>query len=246
MEYQHIQARDGLRENGSSSVVADQSVALAIKYIGQQASATVTVVAATGITLKHGAAASEAVDTTVDTNGVIEFATYTTLGSVVDQINLSPNWRAEIVDGLRSDLVSSSQMIARSETTLSPTRIQVLPLYWDTSVHLSLDFAISSRRLNFGKTQKGKVAIFQQSRSLVNITSGALTLYVYDVTQKRDTSTLLGQFAGTDNVELAASIAGGVGDLRSEVGHDLLVRYVGTGDLPDSGAYLNVAGYILP
>lgn len=245
MEYEAINARFALRENGSAALVADQSVALSVRYIGSQASATVTVVAATGITLKHGAAAAEAADTTVDTNGVVEFATYTTLGAVVDAINLSSNWRAEIIDGLRADTVSSSELKARSEYTLSPARSEVLGLLWDTSVHLSLDYAISARRLNVQKSQKGRQSVFEQARALVNVGSGTLTLNIYDVTTDRATTTLLATFAGTDDTELSALIAGGEGQLRSQVGHDLLVRYVMSVDLPDTGAYLNVAGHVL-
>lgn len=246
MEYEALKTREARRLNGSARLAADQPVAIAIRYRGSQASATVTVVSATGITLKHGDAASETADTTVDTNGVVEFATYTTLGDVVDQINLSANWEAEIVDGLRSDAVDSSETLARAETTLSPTNTQVLPLYWDTSAHLSLSYAISARRTNFNRSQKAKQSVFEECRALVNVGSGTLTLFVYDVTRNRDTSTLLGQWTGTDNTELTAQIAAGEGELRSEVGHDLLVRYTMSVDLPDSGAYLDVAGHVLP
>jgi len=215
-----------------------------VRYIGTLASATITVVSATSITLKHGAAGAEAADTTVDGNGVIEFATYTTLGAVVDQINLSPNWRAEIIDGLRADAVNGSQLKALSEYTLSPTKVEVKGLYWDTSASLSLTYAISRRRLNFSKTQKQYQAFFEEARALVNVGSGTLTLNIYDVTRDRGTATLLASFAGTDNTALTANIAGGNEQLISEFGHDLLVRYVTSVDLPDTGAYLNVAGYI--
>jgi len=244
MEYVAIQNRNALRENGSGVFVADQPQALSVQYRGSQASATVTVVSATGITFEHGAAAAEVVDSTVGASGVVAFATYTTLGAVVDAINLSPNWKAEIIDGLRSDLTTGSTLLARAEYTLSPTRVEVLPLLWDTSAHLSLSYAISRRRLNRAKSQKGYQAVFQQARALVNVGSGTLTLTVYDVSRDRATATALATFAGTDNTELSALIAGGNGVLRSSVGNDLLVRYTMSVDLPDTGAYLNVAGYV--
>lgn len=247
MEQGHILSRSGVRLNGSAALVADQSVGIAIRYQGSQASATVTVVSATAITLKHGAAGSEAGDSTVGSSGAVAFATYTTLGAVVDAINLSPNWHAEIVDGLRADAVNSSQLLARSETTLSPARTQVLPLYWDTSAHLSLDYAISARRTNFDASQLGKTSVFQEARALCNIGSGALSVKVYSVPRNRASSTLLAEYAVADNTATTCNIGGGIGDLRSvKAGEDLLVRFVGTGDFPDSGAYLNVAGYVLP
>lgn len=241
MENQHKVA--GYRENGSGVIVADGSVALAIRYIGSQVSATITVVTATSITFKHGAAAAEVVDTKVGaSDGVLLFSSYTTLGALVDNLNNSGNWQAEIVDGLRAT-ASDNYLLARSETTIIP-KTEVLPLYFDSSAKFTLDYAISSRRLNFNKSQKGKVAVFQQARALVNVGSGTLILSIYDVDSKRATATLLATFNGTDNTELSALIAGGVGELRSEVGHDLLLSYVCSVDCPDSGAYLNVAGHI--
>lgn len=246
MEYQRINARPNFRVNGSAAIVADQSVALAIKYKGTSASATVTVVSATGITLKQGAAAAEAVDTSVgaSANGVVDFATDTTLGAVVDRINASPNWSAEIVDGLRADSMASSTMLARSETTLSPVRVQVLPLYWDTSAHLSISYCISPRRLNFNRKRMGYQAVLKDVKALVNVGSGTLTLYVYNRDPKTGTTTLLHQAAGTDNTELNVPAFGaGTGEYRSEFGHELLVRYTMSVDLPDSGAYLRVTGF---
>ena len=246
MEFQRIAVRPQLRVNGSAALVADQPVALAIRYKGTSASATVTVVSATGITLKQGTAGAEAVDTTVgaSANGVVDFATDTTLGAVVDRINASSNWQAEIVDGLRADLTSSSQMLARSEATLSPVRIQVLPLYWDTSAHLSLSYCVSPRRLNFNRKRAGYQAVVKDVKALVNVGSGTLTLYIYNRDPKTGTTTLLHQAAGTDNTELNNPAFGaGSGEIRSEFGHELLVRYTCSVDLPDSGAYLRVTGF---
>lgn len=250
MENQRIALRPNLRLNGSTALVADQCAALMICYKGSQASATVTVVSATGITLKHGAAASEAADTTVgaSANGVVDFATDTTLGAVVDRINASPNWTAEIVDGLRADSVASSAMLARLETTLSPTRIQVLPLYWDSSAHLSLEYRVAARRgkllENRIRRRAGYQAVVKDVKALVNVGSGTLTLYIYDVDPKTGTTTLLFQAAGADNTELNTPAFGaGSGEIRSDFGHDLLVRYTCSVDLPDSGAYLRVVGF---
>lgn len=250
MEYQRIAARPNLRLNGSAALVADQCAALMIRYKGTQASATVTVVSATAITLKHGAAAAEAADTTVgaSANGAVDFATDTTLGAVVDRINASPNWGAEIVDGLRADSVASSAMLARSETTLSPVRTQVLPLYWDSSAHLSLEYRITAKRgkllENPLRRRAGYQAFLTAVKALVNVGSGTLTLNIYDVDPKTGVSTLLYSAAGTDNTELADPAFGaGNGAIISDFGHDLLVRYTMSVDLPDTGAYLRVVGY---
>jgi len=229
---------------GSSAIVADGSVALAIRYIGSLASATITVVSATAITLKHGTAASEAADTTVGAslNGAVDFATDTTLGAVVDRINLSPNWRAEIIDGLRADSVGSSRLKALSEYTLAPKN-EVKGLFWDTSVTLELTYRISARRQNWNRSQKGKRSLFFRCKGLVNVGSGTLTLNVYDVDRASSVTTLRGTYAGTDNTELDTG-ASERPVFMSEVGNDILVRYVMSVDLPDSGAYLRVEGAV--
>jgi hypothetical protein len=241
MEYQHLASRRKL--NGSVAQVPDSPIAIGIQYRGTQVSATVTV-SAGDITCKHGAAAAEVVDTTVGAAGVVADQTYTTLGAMVDAINQSGNWRAEIIDGLRAD-VSTAALKTLSEHTMSPTRGEVLTLFTDTSAYLALTYRISARRDNWFVSQKGKVSVFMQSRSLCDIGSGVLSLNIYDVDQTSGTTVKLASFTASDNTELSALIAGGVGELRSQVGHDLLVRFVGTGDFPDTTCYQSVAGYVL-
>lgn len=248
MEYQHLAVRPQNRLNGAGAIVADGSVPLAVKYIGDLASATVTVVAATGITLKHGTAGAEAVDTTIgaSANGVVDFATDTTLGAVVDRINKSPNWRAEIIDGLRSDVVSGSQLKALSEYTFSPKR-EVKGLLCDTSVALYITYRISARRQNWNRSQAGKRSAFIQAYALVDVGSGTLTLTISNVNAKSSVATTLGVFAGTDNTALDTEAGNGTPSVPvflSEIGDDILVRYTGSVDLPDTGAYLRVKGFI--
>lgn len=245
MEYQHVQSRPNLKLNGSAGFVADSSIAIAIQYRGTQPSATVTV-SSGDITLKHGTAAAETVDNTVGASGVVADGTYTTLGAMVDAINASPNWHAEIVDGLRSD-VSTAALKTLSETTLSPVRTQVLGLYFDTSAFLSLSYRISARRTNFNRKQDGRQSVLKMVKTLVNIGSGTLTFTVYDVDKTSGTAVTLYTETAVDNTELVAPFTSQVGEgsFRSEVGHDLLVRITGSVDCPDSGAYLRVNGEIV-
>lgn len=231
-----------MRLNGSASLTSDQPVGIAVKYRGSSASATVEVTNG-AITFKVGTAGAEAADTTVGASGVVDDATYVTLGAMVDIINASPNWRAELVDCLRAD-TSTNVLATLAAHTLSPVKSEVWPLYLDTSVKLDYAYRISARRLNWGMSQNGRVAVFKECRALVNVGSGTLTLNIYDVDQRSGTTVLLASFAGTDNTQLTANIAGGAGDLRSVPGHDLLVKYVMSVDCPDSGAYLNVSGYV--
>lgn len=242
MEYQHIKNR--IKLNGSSYVVADGSVAIAIRYKGSQASATVEV-GSGDITFKHGAAGSEAVDSTVGSSGVVADGTYTTLGAMVDEINKGGNWQAEIVDGLRSD-VSTAALKTMSAETLSPARSEVVALYFDTSAFFSLSYAISARRLNFNRSHKRASAqsVLQQVTTLVNIGSGTLTLKVIQTDARRSESTLLAQKDIADNTATDL-FSNDLKEMVSDPGKELLIRVTGSADLPDSGAYLDVAGHVL-
>jgi hypothetical protein len=240
MEYQKLLSRMDNKINGSARIVADQSVGMVVKYIGTQASATITV-DATGITFKHGAAAAEAVDSGIGASGVVADATYTTMGAMVDAINISSNWRAELVDTLRADATANT-LKALSAYTLSPKN-EVVKLYMDTSVSLNLTRVISARRGDFGKTQKDKQSFLQAFKGLVNVGSGTLTMYVYEVNADRSTSTLLYQASGADNTELSNTTFVD-SPIISDWGKDLMVRYTCSVDLPDSGAYLEVAGFV--
>lgn len=244
MDYQRLLVRPQYRINGSAALVADQSAAIGIMYKGTQPSATFTNVSATGITLKQGVAGSEVADVTVgaSANGVVDFATDTTIGAVVDRINQSPNWRAEVVDALRIDSVASSATLARSETTFAPVRTQVLPLFWDTSVFLSSSYLISARRLNFLKKRGGFQAVVRDIKAFETVGSGTLTLFIYDVNPKTGVSTLMAQFAGTSGTELNPTIGANT-EYRSEFGHDLLIRYSGSAVFLDTGMYLRINGF---
>ncbi|MFA5151866.1 MAG: hypothetical protein WC554_04815, partial [Clostridia bacterium] len=135
------------KQSVSRHVVDDAPVSLVVMYVGDEASATVTV-ASGDITFKHGDAGSEAVDDTIDSGGddagVIDVsdANANTLGEVVDLINASANWKAYLKDALRAD--DSSGLLARSETTLVPN-VTETPLYSDTSTDLRLSIRIGSR-----------------------------------------------------------------------------------------------------
>lgn len=236
--------------NGSGRVTTDTPVLIAIRYKGSQASATVTV-SSGDITLKHGTAGAEAVDSTVGASGVVADGTYTTLGAMVDAVNASSNWQAEIVDGLRAD-TSTNILLARSAYTLSPTRGEVLGLLADTSVALCLTYRISARRLNFSRSQKKASqggpfqSVIRQANGLVDITAGTISLRLYEVSADNRTATLLTAKALSDNTaaDLFTTLSA-AGNVRSNFGSDLLVRLITTTDFADATTnYLEVNGFI--
>ena len=235
------------RINGSVRLVADGSYLIGIKYLGSQPSATVTV-SSGDITVKHGTAGAEAVDSTVGASGVVADGTYTTLGAMVDAINASPNWNAYIIDGVRAD-VSTAALKTMSETTINK-KSAVLGLSSDTSAALGIKYRISARRLNYYRSQKrAKLggpfqSIIRQATARCNTGSGTLTLALYEVDTTGTTATLLASVTPADDTAttLFASLIDEA--VRSSQGNDLLVSFTGSGDFPDSGMYLEVIGFV--
>lgn len=120
-----------------SGVTTSGSVPVLIRYIGNSPQGgTVTVSSIGDITLKTGAVGGSTADLTTECpvsgalGGIIDVsdAACNTLGEVVDAINASPNWRAVIQDGLRSDS-ADDDLYDLSETAAAAP--EGLPLYQD-------------------------------------------------------------------------------------------------------------------
>ncbi len=122
----------------------DEDVGILVKYIGAQASGTVTVAVTTGdITFKHGVLTEEVVDTTVVavTGIIVVSETYgNTMGKVVDLINASANWEAKLVDCLRADASTVAMLKTMTETQAKVTG--GIKLYKSTSACLNISLAI--------------------------------------------------------------------------------------------------------
>lgn len=224
-------------------LAADQGVALRIRYVGSPESssdyADAVLVSATSLTLSVNAVA----DSTVGASGVLAFATYTTLGTLVDAINLSANWEAEIVAGLRSDAVNGSELLARSTSTFRP--YTSLDLFWDSSDGgvLGIDFALEPAEAFARPDQRDSHRVgFKQLLALVNTSGGeTIQIYVYEVKpDKAAVYRTLAQFAAADNTALDT---GEVNEAiaQADYGNTILVRFRGTGWV-DSAAYLRVYG----
>lgn len=130
----------------NSAVSVD--VAMLVKYVGTAASTNTVAVAANGdLTLNSGGA----VDPTIKcpsggSDGVIDVSDTAcdTLGEVADIINASANWKAVILDGLRSDS-SNDTIVTFAATNASLTG--GLELKWDAAVAFKSTIAIVPRAM---------------------------------------------------------------------------------------------------
>src|SRR5574341_738020 len=108
-------------------IADDTDVAFIIKYVGAQSSGTVQT-SSGDILLKHGAQGAEAADATVTGCGAtagtldVDNAACDTLGELVDKINAGGNWRAVIVDGLRTDTTAAATLVTMATIAITPYR----------------------------------------------------------------------------------------------------------------------------
>ena len=121
----------------------DVGVAVLVRYVGTNSSATVAVVQGGAMTFQVGGVAYTGFECPVSgaLGGIIDTGQTAcdTLGEVVDSINgnctgCSSDFRAVIVDGLRTD--SSAFLLARS--TSQVTLAGGVPLYQDTSANFDV------------------------------------------------------------------------------------------------------------
>ncbi len=230
-------------------VADDGDVALKVRYVGSQASASVTVSSSGDITFKHGAVGALVVDPTInsggDDPGVIDVsdATANTFGEVVDLINASANWEAYLVGALRSDNsnASAGSLLARTETTLTPKSTEV-DLYNDTSKVLNLSVRVGVRTTVTGSEEKGAAEIFSII-STNTYASGTSIVKIYEVNEIDKSETLVYQKAGgaTTVEQTQTFVSNGRGSLGvSKQGNHLVVRIVGsaacTGNMTVVGA----------
>lgn len=115
----------------------DKDFGIAIMYVGEEDSGTVTVSATdSDITFQHGVVGSEAVDSTIDSGGddagVIDMsdANANTCGKVVDLINASTNWKAMLIGSMRADLsLDFLETLSETQAKVNADR-SVLVNYW--------------------------------------------------------------------------------------------------------------------
>lgn len=218
-------------------LTADLGVALRLRYVGSGESAPdyadAVLVSATSLTLSVNGVA----DSTVGATGVLAFATYTTLGSLVDAINLSANWEAEIVAGLRSDSTASSVLLARSTSAFRP--YQEVSLFWDSSACKHISFCVEPK-VGFSEPILNARVGLKRVIGIVNTSdSGAYDISAYELgPDKASSLRTLYNVTPADNT---ADDSGALDEpfVHAGVGRSILVR-VSDASWADSGAYLKV------
>lgn len=209
----------------------DAPISFRIRKIGAETATSVTVTTATNIVLVGS--------TTTDT---IAFATYTTIGSVVDAINATGRWEAKILDSLRSQASASKLVTGAITAGTDGNGIIVWDARNDTSTNLEIGVALSGYR-DFDAPKGLRVELQEISYSVDMGTAAADSLQIY----KRSGATEVKIFSAlsVDTTVTTINFAAGQGLISGKSGEELFVRVKDAATLADAaGNFVRLTGRI--
>lgn len=240
---QYLQERALSSKGVILSAGTDQPVAIRVRKIGSETAVSVTIVTATSIALVGS--------TTTDT---LLFATYTTLGAVVNAINATGRWEAKLLDGL-STQASASTLLAQAVTPgFDGNGNTVYDVNQDTSTALEIGVCLSAHR-DFD-TPKGRSRIhLKEIKYGVNMGTAAIdSVQVFKrKVGKPGMSTPLAwgpesklvSYLSVDTTETTISWASGQGRITVGPDEEIFVRVKDAAALGDATSnYVQVVGEI--
>jgi len=217
----------------------DASIAIRMQYIGSGSVTSVTTTTLTDITTVTVVAGA-----TVTT--VFDFATYGTVGALVDRINLVGEFEAKVLDSLRSK-ATASQFIDGAITAGTFNDVTVWDVLVDSDAADYIAYRLCYDR-GFTKSCKTRHRVhLKEIKYLINLSGAtASAVGVYDCSP--DTypkeEILKYSVATVDNTLTTIRWRGGKDQLTVKEGHDILVIIPDSNDLTDTAAYAQVVGFI--
>lgn len=217
-------------------VMDDTAVALRISHVGSATVTSVIVIPATGITL---------IDSD-GTSGSLAFATYDTLGKLADVINGLANWECKILDGLRTDATTASQIVSTTITSAVKNGEVVWDALYDTSVLKAYTYRCSyNRNVNINRPSGLHRVKLQGINYFADVNAAAansVRVYEWDPTYK--TETQIWGATSVDATDTAILFASGQGLITANYGNDLIVRVLDGTSLTDHASGYLQASYI--
>ena len=223
-----------MREKAARTVVAyasgaDTPVAFYIQYKGTGTISGVVLTTGTGLILTTSDGGAES----------FPFATYATIGAVVDAINASSHWRARSHASLRS--AASVSRLLGAPTTYSATTDEsgksVYAILLDTSTALQYAVCLTPRT-TFDANSKQRRVRLQEIKYAIDV--GAAAVDSVQVWQRRIgngmAETQLLSRLSVDTTATTLNFAGGYGSLDSLENSELIVIVKDAATLADNTA----------
>ena len=220
-------------------VVDNTPVAIRMKYIGTGTVTSVTVTTATNIVMVTS-------DGGTDTYA---FATYGTIGALVDAINGDGIFEAKILDSIRSE-ATVSQFItgAISSSTLRDGGVSTT--VWDVKVdtdaadyiayRLTYDRGFEREAIKKGHRVSLKEIVYYMT---MGTASTANSVRVYEIDGTNETQ-IARRATGATQTKTTINWASGRGFISAAVGNDLVVYVTDAAFTDDAGNFLEVTGLV--
>lgn len=216
----------------------DTPVCIRLQYVSTGSVTSVTTIAATNLI-------TVTAETSGTTTKTYTFATYTTIGSLVDAINADGLFTATTMDALRSDSTTSSQIVgATISSTTDGSGVTIWNLTNDTSVLKALTAAaMFSRDVYTNTLNKGHRVSLQEISYYADVnaaSANAVRVYI----RRGTVETQVFGHVSVDATVTTISFASGNGKITGRDGDILIVRVQDATSLTDSTSNYIRATYI--
>jgi len=217
-----------LRGTKAAMVIKDGPVVIRMKYVGSGTVTSVTNDISTDLELITS-------DGGIDTYA---YATYATVGALVDAVNGDGIFEARILDGLRSD--ATDDMFVDGAMTV--TSAGYYDLLQDTSASFSLAY-----RCAYDRNVKSNIPAGNHRVSLQDFTYYATLgnaaindVQVWEYNPSDNTETQVYQALSVSAAATDVTFASGYGEITAGYGNELIVVLVDDTSLSDTSAFLQV------
>jgi hypothetical protein len=228
-----------LRKKGIAAITeVDKNVGVRLRYIGTGTVTSVTLTAATDVTMITSDGGTDA----------YTWVAYATMGELVDAINKDGIFEAKILDTLRSKATAAKFMNTGAVASTLFYGKTIWDLLLDSSECDYMAYRLCYDR-GFERANKNNHRVhLKEIKYLINLsgaTASTVSIYdtSYDMGQPKEEN-LVYEVATVDNVATTINWRGGRSDLTAKEAHDLVVLIPDNDNFTDTAAYLRVAGFI--
>lgn len=207
--------RQALAEGVVRQVNNDEAIGVRLRYVGTGTVTSVTTTTATDVEMITS-------DGGTDTYA---FATYTTIGSLVDAINADGIFEARVIDCLRSEGSASFFVDGAISSGSDKNGVVVWDMLVDTSGAATMAICLSPKGVDWDAPEGHRVHLREFVYN-VDLTAAADSVQVWR--RKNGKETQIMGLTSVDATETTVNFASGEGKLTGDVDEELIVFVTGT------------------
>jgi len=228
-----------LRKKGVVGLATvDKSVGIRLRHISTGTVTSVTLTAATDVTMVTSAGGTDA----------YTWVAYATMGELVDAINKDGIFEAKLLDTLRSKATAAQFMDTGAVSSTTFYGKTIWDLLLDSNGCDYMAYRLCYDR-GFERANKNNHRVhLKEIKYAINLsgaTASTVTVYdtSYDMGQPKEENAVY-SVATVDTTATTIDWRGGRSDITAKEAHDLVVVIPDSDDFTDTAAYLRVTGFI--